>query len=166
MNFHEFIARLNLRNFTAEEILIGTGREGNRIPARELWPNIVPTLLVLDEVRDRFMCPVTITSCYRAPEYNRRIGGKRLSQHQAFRAIDFVVSRTDPSEVQALLRHWRGAHFESPVVIEHHAVPIGADFIPSIPLQGERGFFFAGGVGCYETFTHLDTRGVNADWKG
>lgn len=32
--------------------------------------------------------PITILSCYRTPEYNRSVGGAKLSQHQYGRAID------------------------------------------------------------------------------
>ena len=169
VSFEEFIAQLELRNFNAAEVLVATGRPGNSRPPQRLWCNIVPGLLILDDLRDRFGAPVRITSCYRARHYNNLVGGGRLSQHPAFKAIDFTVDGVAPSEVQALLRHWRGAPFVSPVQIEHAPLVIpGVGQVPGTRLELDdlAGFIFRGGVGCYDTFTHLDTRGYDADWRG
>lgn len=46
---------------------------------------------VLDPVRAHFGKPVVVTSGYRSPELNRRIGGSRTSQHVKGQAADFTI---------------------------------------------------------------------------
>lgn len=106
----------------------------NTDPPRQVWKNIVPTALVLDELRARLDAPIRIISAYRSPEYNSAIAGARESMHVEFRAIDFVCSWGRPDKwVQELLK-----------------------------LRFEK--VFKGGIGKYPTFVHVDTRGWNADW--
>ena len=142
--FVAFIAGLGLKNFKPYELLTmghqhhdpNSPAHGlNRRPPRELWGNIVPTIRILDTLRDLVGAPIVITSAYRSPEYNQRIAGATNSQHVRFRALDFMVkSLSGPAEWAAMLRQMRMA---------------GA---------------FSGGIGTYSTFVHVDTRGTNADW--
>ncbi|HEX6862323.1 MAG TPA: D-Ala-D-Ala carboxypeptidase family metallohydrolase [Thermoanaerobaculia bacterium] len=166
----EFIEALDLKYFTAAELLIHTDRPWNALPPSELWPNIAPTAKLLDEVREHFARPVVITSCYRAPDYNRRIGGAPLSQHQAFTAVDFAVSGVPPKRVAAFLRGLReGGHWidlpEHPKRMRLYA-PAGPVPFAELPTRASGGpaVRFAGGVAAYPSFTHLDTRGLNANW--
>ncbi len=145
--FKEWFARNlpDLHYFTAEEFLekgashYRVGRPGyqlNTDPPRELWPNIIQTAYILDALRHRLGVPIRINSAYRSPEYNSAIGGARASQHKEFRAIDFQVSgRGRPADWGATLRSMR-----------------------------DRGLF-AGGVGVYRSFVHVDT-GRTRDWFG
>ena len=106
----------------------------NTEPPRNLWKNIVPTVQVLEELRDRLDAPIRIISAYRSPEYNRAIAGARQSLHMEFRAVDFVCSWGRPDKwVQELLQ------------MRHDKV-------------------FKGGIGRYASFVHIDTRSWNADW--
>jgi uncharacterized protein YcbK (DUF882 family) len=90
---------------------------------------------VLDELRSRLGSPVILNSVYRSPEYTEKIGGVSESQHMEFRAADFVVrSSSAPSDWAAVLKQMRA--------------------------EG----VFSGGIGVYNTFVHLDTRGENVDW--
>jgi len=52
----------------------------------------------LDFIREEFG-PVIITSGYRNPAYNKKIGGAISSQHQFGTAADFIVPRQDLYDV-------------------------------------------------------------------
>jgi len=143
-SFEAFIDGLGLRHFNAAEFLCmgaahtdqGSPAHGlNRPPPRELWPNIVLTARVLDDLRNKLGEPIVLTSVYRSPAYNTAVGGVSGSQHMAFTAADFVVrSASAPSDWAAVLKQMRA--------------------------DGR----FQGGIGVYNSFVHVDTRGSNADW--
>jgi uncharacterized protein YcbK (DUF882 family) len=58
---------------------------------------------VLEDVRTNFKMPVIITSGYRTPEYNKKIGGVKNSQHTKGTAADIKVKTVPASEVQRYL---------------------------------------------------------------
>lgn len=138
MNFEEWFNSKKFRNFKAHEFTwyFSKVRNGvkNSIPPQSLWENIVPTLRILDDLRDFFKKPININSTYRALPYNRAIGSPDGSMHVKFNAIDFTVSGVAPSVVFKKLLEWRNA--------------------------GK----WKGGLGKYATFTHIDTRKNNATW--
>jgi len=150
-----FIESLNLRHFSASEVTAGLGRRiivpadppdipradgRNGEPPAEIWHNIAPTLIVLDEIRERVGASVNITNTYRSPEYNNanyirskadkvkaaRAQGKtlsfedansgvgRLSQHMIFRAIDFKVGDGKRGEAFTIAKSLRGVKFTLP----------------------------------------------------
>lgn len=133
----KFIDSHNFRYFKGAELTPywDSVRQGvkNTVPPANLWKRIIPTLRVLDELRRRLGKPITFTSTYRSPAYNRTVEGASHSLHMEFNATD-IQSSASPSEV------WRAAK----------------------KLRDEG--FFKGGIGRYNTFTHIDTRGYNADW--
>ena len=106
----------------------------NSLPPAELCGNLVPTLHVLDELREFLGEPITLLSIYRSPAYNAQISGARYSQHLVNKAIDFKVKGIGPRAVRNRLLKMRAAGC------------------------------FKGGVGVYPSFIHLDTRGRNATW--
>lgn len=178
-DFKSFITGLKLRHFAAIELLgsVGNTREGitNEGPPPEVWGNIVPTLLILDELRAKMGAPIKINSCYRFPAYNAVVpGSSKKSMHTAFRAIDFQVKTSTPGkslkEATNLLKAWRedkDKWFETPIEISSHQV-LGNKSL-EVPLEtktenGKHYFRFSGGIGLYDTFTHFDTRGSNANW--
>ncbi len=138
--FDAFIAQLGLRNFAAGEFLVmgssnapgGSCAGLNRLPPRDLWPNIANSALMIDEIRHRLNAPVRILSCYRAPDYNRCIGGARASQHMRFNAIDWHCDTGGPREWERVAMQVR-------------------DSDPR----------FRGWIGRYDRqgFVHIDTRG-------
>ena len=143
-DFDAFMTSLGLKNFSTDEFLIlggahntpGGACEGkNTYPPRALWPNIAATARVLDQLRDRLGKPIVITNAYRSPEYNTCIDGAEGSQHKEFTALDFKVSGMSQPDVAMALRWMR---------------------------DKENGF--KGGIGRYNSFTHVDTRGHNATW--
>jgi len=147
VDWQDFFTAQGFRYFRAEEFLfLGAANYNpdhpcyglNELPSRELWPNIVPTIRALEIVRAELGYPINLISVYRSPEYNTCLGSAGPSFHVQFMAADFVVvgSGTKPADWASLLRERRN--------------------------DGN----FKGGVGAYDTFVHLDTRGTNADWDG
>ena len=130
------------RHFAASEFesYFVAQRKGvtNSVPPQRLWKNIVPTLRIVDDLRESFGKPCTILSSYRLSEYNKAVGGVGLSQHMEFRALDIAFDGISPQHVYDRLIEWRKA--------------------------GK----FVGGLGIYLTsgFVHIDTRNSNATWRG
>ena len=140
--FTEWFTAQGFRHFGAAEFTSYFARERNGVknsqPPKSLWKNIMPTLRIVDELRDSFGKPCTILSSYRSPGYNKTVGGASLSQHKEFTALDIAFDGVSPQQVYDQLIEWRKA--------------------------GK----FTGGLGLYLSsgFVHIDTRGPNATWKG
>ena len=120
-----------ITNFSIDEITMG-----RKIPDKLLW-NILPTIRVLQELRNKFDKPIIINSTYRSISYNKLVGGSKNSLHLEFNAIDFTVK--DKTELKSLflqLHIWdKEYHFK---------------FLPKAGSMG---------IGFYENrFIHLDTR--------
>lgn len=130
------------RHFAASELesYFVAQRRGvtNSAPQQRLWKNIVPTLRIVDDLRESFGKPCTILSSYRSSDYNKAVGGVGLSQHMEFRALDIAFDGISPKHVYDRLIEWRKA--------------------------GK----FVGGLGLYPSsgFVHIDTRNSNATWRG
>lgn len=90
----------------------------------------------LQQIRDHFKAPITITSAYRCPVHNQRIGGATRSQHCQGNAADIVVKGVAPREV--------------------------AKYAESIGIKGI-GLYETSADGY---FTHIDTRTSKAFWYG
>lgn len=58
---------------------------------------------VIQDIRDHFGRPVTITSGNRCPAYNKTVGGASKSYHPRGRAADIVVKSTTPLDVYMYL---------------------------------------------------------------
>ena len=87
--------------------------------------------------RDYIGRPVKIISGYRSPDYNKKIGGAKRSQHMLAKAADIKIEGMEPWMVYKIIEH---------LIYEGHMMK--------------------GGLGIYETFVHYDVRGRNARWKG
>jgi hypothetical protein len=59
---------------------------------------------ILQPFRDAIGLPISITSGYRPPELNERIGGSTTSAHMSGRAADFIVNGMTPLEVAEHIR--------------------------------------------------------------
>lgn len=144
-SFSDRVYSWNLRYFRPYEFLVLGGSHGdpnrpgygkNTYPPEELWGNMAETARVIDLFRELVGAPVRITNAYRSPAYNKAIGGARNSQHMQFCALDFVVeSASRPSHWARIMRQIRDEQDE-----------------------------FKGGIGLYNSFVHVDTRGSNANW--
>jgi uncharacterized protein YcbK (DUF882 family) len=118
-------------NFSLEEFKC---KDGGDIPNSALL-NITELARNLEVLRTAINKPIQITSGYRSPKYNAKIGGVKDSQHLRGTAADIKVKGITPKEVA--------------LVIEGLI---------------ESGKMKEGGVGVYPTFTHYDIRGRKARW--
>jgi uncharacterized protein YcbK (DUF882 family) len=108
----------------------------NDTPPVWKWHKILPTIRLVELVREQFG-PTTINSAYRSLIYNSVLpGSAKDSRHNHNDALDFRCKSGTPKD-------WY-------------------DFLMSMRNEGK----FTGGLGLYKTFVHVDTRGVNATWKG
>ena len=101
----------------------------------EVYKNIQELAKNLQIIRDELQEPIKINSAYRCENHNRKIGGSSKSQHVKGKAADIVVKNLSPDEVANALDNLQ---------------------------QG--GFIKSGGLGRYDTFTHIDIRGTEAIW--
>ena len=90
----------------------------------------------VQKIRDHFGKSITVTSGYRCPVHNKRIGGATGSRHSKGDAADIVVSGVAPREV--------------------------AKYAESIGIKGI-GLYETNADG---HFTHIDTRDVKSFWYG
>ena len=104
--------------------------DGTPYPSQWIKSRLTPLCEQLEILRAALgAAPITVSSGYRTPEYNRKIGGARQSQHLEGRAADIIVKGRHPDFV-----HDRAL-----------ALHVG-------------GVLKLGGLGQYPTFTHLDIR--------
>jgi len=89
----------------------------------------------LQRLRDKLDKPITINSAYRCELHNSTIGGSKNSQHLKGLASDIVVKDYTPEQVY--------------------------NFVDKLQKLN---MFKLGGLGKYDTFTHLDIRGYIARW--
>ena len=90
----------------------------------------------LQQIREHFKAPITITSAYRCPTHNSRVGGAPGSRHSKGDAADIVVKGIAPREV--------------------------AKYAESIDIKGI-GLYETAADG---HFTHIDTRTSKSFWYG
>ena len=79
---------------------------------------------------------IDLTNAYRCKEHNADVGGSVNSQHLKGKAADIKSKQFSPSEIAT---------------------------ITDDLMKNES--FTLGGVGIYNTFTHVDTRGSRARWS-
>ena len=107
--FQRLLDKWGVKHFTAREFYYrGASDERLRLntdPPAELWPNMEQTAKVLDEARRRLKAPIRLTSIYRSPAYNKRIGGVPNSQHRKFNAADCVTDQ--PAKLYLVLMEMR-----------------------------------------------------------
>lgn len=111
-------------------------RDGNGVPL-ELLANVKELAENLQVLREFLNVPIHITSGYRTPAYNKKIGGAKLSQHIQAKAADIQVKGFTPKQVK-----------------------------DAIELLIKSGMMKQGGVGLYKTWVHYDTRGTKSRWNG
>lgn len=111
-------------------------RDGSDVP-NEYMGNVRELAENLQVLRGKIGKPITVISGYRSPEYNKKIGGARRSQHMIANAGDLIVKDMTPDELKA-----------------------------EIVQLIKEGKMKKGGVGLYTHFTHYDVRGFNRRWYG
>lgn len=78
-----------IKYFSAAELLTKTDKGKNSVPPIELWPNILPTIQILDRLRSELGYPIHLHSVYRNKAYNASVNGSTDSMHLYFNAVDF-----------------------------------------------------------------------------
>ena len=139
--YADYIASLNLRYIKPHEVVRAHRRERNgvfnTVPPARLWKKMGPTLKVADELRHRLGVPLTyVTSAYRSPAYNRQCPGAASRSYHTRNMATDLVFACSPKEA----------------------------FLEARKMRREG--LFKGGLGLYNSFLHVDTRGHNATWGG
>lgn len=134
-----FIEKLNLRFLPTIKIIEPHmkqhGSVRNSLPPAELWKNMPSTLVVADKIAERLgETVVEVISAYRSPAYNATCPGGKTRSQHLQNGALDLVFKSSPAKVAAVARELRSKGV------------------------------FKGGVGLYPDFTHVDTRGHNADW--
>jgi len=109
-------------------------KDGSSMPD-EVLRNIELLSEQLQIIRDYTGLSITINSGYRSPEHNKSIGGVSNSQHVKGKAADIVIAGMKPSDTYALIEY-----------------------------LNDKGLIKIGGLGHYNTFTHVDIREKKARW--
>ena len=138
-NYKEFIASLDLKFISPHEVIAAHRRErngvANSLPPREFWTRIAPTLQVADQLRARLGVRLNyITSAYRSPAYNRQCPGAATHSQHTKNRALDLVYDCDTQIAMTEALAMRDAGL------------------------------FKGGLGLYNNFIHIDTRGRNATW--
>jgi len=133
-----FLASLGLQHIASHSIVAPHfnrhGSVRNSLPPNELWKNIIPALRIVDRLAGELGERVRINSAYRSPVYNATCPGSARWSQHLHNRALDIRFSSSPKKVAELARRLLG-----------------------------RGLF-RGGIGLYAEFTHIDTRGRNADW--
>ena len=107
---------------------------GCKMP-EDVKPNIIELADNLQVLRDFLNIPIKITNAFRCESKNNSVNGVKNSQHLVGKAADLQVFQLSPNEV--------------------------ADAVSELM---EKNLFKMGGLGRYNSFTHVDIRGTKARW--
>jgi Peptidase M15 len=138
-NYADYLEHIKLRNLSVRQMIAphakSHGSVHNTLPPRSMWRNIRSTLKVVDSLAGRLDLPVyEVVSAYRTRAYNARCPGAKSNSYHICNNAMDIVFKCPPGKVAAMARAMRATGL------------------------------FKGGVGRYRGFTHIDTRGANADW--
>lgn len=133
------IAKYRLEKITVHDVIKAHARQKgstwNSLPPRQAWKNMGPTLQAADRLTIALGCDLTqICSAYRSPAYNSRCPGAKPRSYHKQNVALDLMFNTSTARVSRVARELRNNGL------------------------------FKGGVGRYSLFTHVDTRGYNADW--
>lgn len=118
-------------NFSLDEFAC---KDGTSVPT-ELMPNVLELCKNLQVLRDKVGIVIDVISGYRTPEYNKKVKGKKASQHLNAKAADIVTRDHTPKELALIIEK---------LIIEKKMKQ--------------------GGIGIYPSFVHYDVRGTKARW--
>lgn len=92
------------RNFTLAE-LTKTETGLANVPTVEALGNLTKLATsILQPLRDKLGKPINVTSGFRSPEVNRRVGGEALSAHLTGRAADIWVEGMTPYQLAKFIQ--------------------------------------------------------------
>lgn len=138
-DYARHIAKHRLEKVTVNQVIKAHARNKgsvwNNIPPRSMWDNMIPTLQAADKIAMALGTELKeVTSAYRCPKYNARCPGAKPRSYHMQNVALDLMFNTSQARVARVARELR-----------NNGV-------------------FKGGVGRYSIFTHIDTRGYNADW--
>lgn len=119
------------KNFNLKEFQCKSGAE---MP-KDVLENIKILAENMQVLRDHIDRPIKITSGYRSPDHNKKIGGAKASKHVLGMACDFKIEGLTPA-----------------TIIKDIEVLIMCEKMKE------------GGIGIYPTWVHYDIRGIKARW--
>ena len=133
------IAKCRLEKLSVDQVIRAHARQKgpvwNCIPPSKMWDNMIPTLKAADKLAVALGSELKqVASAYRCPAYNARCPGAKPRSYHQQNVALDLMFNTSQARVARVARELRD--------------------------NGE----FQGGVGRYDIFTHIDTRGYNADW--
>jgi len=139
IKYGAYIDRLNLKYISTTQVIAphlkNRGRIYNSLPPKSYWKKMKKTLKIADMISAELgRGPKDIVSAYRSPRYNRACSGAKSRSMHLQNNALDLVFHASPWTVSRIAR----------------------------ALRNKRKF--KGGIGRYRGFTHLDTRGYNADW--
>lgn len=122
-------------NFTVKEFACKDGSDSV----------LIDTALVelLQKIRDYFGKPITITSAYRTPEHNRKVGGSSGSYHVKGMAADIKISGVSAVEI---------AYFAQTVTNGVGVYYYGSSDFVHVDTRASRTFWLCAQVGRYEYY--------------
>jgi hypothetical protein len=137
--YTRYLWSLKLKNITPKNIISAhaksRGSVWNTLPPKMWWTRMGYTLRVADRIAQEMnVREVEVVSAYRCPIYNSHCEGAKLGSWHQANVAVDVKFPMDAYQVTAAARNLR-----------------------------DRGLF-KGGVGGYDNFTHIDTRGENVNW--
>ena len=122
-------------NFSKSEFECKSGQD---MPL-DVLENVKLLAIQLQKIREYVGKPIRINSAYRSEAHNQAIGGVKTSQHILGKAADITIDTFTPDEVVSIIENM---------------------------LTNEMlGGFYIGGLGSYNTFTHIDIRDKKARWN-
>ena len=138
-SYAHYLKSLRLKFVSPEQVIKAHARRKgstwNSLPPMSMWRAMGGSLKAADRLGATLGMPVkNVASAYRSPAYNRRCPGAKRNSWHLRNYALDLQFNTSPYKVARAARYLR-----------------------------EKGHF-KGGVGRYSTFTHIDTRGYNADW--
>jgi len=119
------------KNFDWKEF---ESKDGAIMP-EDIKKNIQALVKDLEVIRSALGKPMKISSGYRSPAQNEKVGGKSQSYHMKGMAVDFYVPTLTTKQIR--------------------------DVIETLISQGK---IKQGGLGNYPTWVHYDNRGTKARW--
>lgn len=132
--FEYFENEWGIRHFNPNEVIENTGK----VPPEDMWDNILPTLKIVDQMREDWGKPLAIVSGYRSIDYNQDADGADNSAHIDFNAIDLkCYAIDDPMVFVAWADKWLrkyGKRSQAPVVVEG----VRRTYTPNAPSRGAR----------------------------
>ncbi len=134
-----YLSKLNLNHIKPHEVLRPhrnvRGGVANELPPKYLWNRMAPTLRVADAIRARLVSRLNyINSAYRSPAYNAKCPGAAS----------------------------RSYHMQNCALDLMFDAGSEAAFAMAKKLRSEG--MFKGGIGLYDSFIHIDTRGYWSTW--